>query len=473
MKRTVVIAVVTAAAFTAAASAASVPPIPDPSVDGFKPEVRDAVVEAHKQAVAEPASAKATGHLGMVLQAYDLYAPAVLAYERAAQLDPDEFAWRYYLAVALHQQSQLDKALAAVDAALRLRSSYAPALLEKGDLLFQLGRLSESSNAYQSVLAQDPGSTAALYGLAKVKSAQQDFAAAVDFYSKACRAYPAFGAAYYGLALAEKNLGHDVESARDFDLAKRYVNQAPPREDTVYSKVVDLAKGSLFNQIKEADRLLSNGKREESARLYEEILMREPENLPALSTLIYLARYLKRIDESQVDALYARAIKVNPEIAVIHNNYGATMLMRGRYEPAAAALLKAIELNPDFTEAHMWLGQVREKEHRLADAAEQFRITLAMQPSDTLAQFHLGNALINMGRDREAIPLLQPLLTTPGADESRLSLIMVLLGEAYRHTGDPGQARQLLEQARSRVRTEGPPELLAEIEQELTKLPRP
>ena len=52
------------------------------------------------------------------------------------------------------------------------------------------------------------------------------------------------------------------------------------------------------------------------------------------------------------------------------------MLMRGRYEPAAAALLKAIELNPDFTEAHMWLGQVREKQHRLADAAEQFRVTL-------------------------------------------------------------------------------------------------
>ena len=96
-----------------------------------------------------------------------------------------------------------------------------------------------------------------------------------------------------------------------------------------------------------------------------------------------------------------------------------------------------------------------------------------MQPSDTLAQFHLGNTLINMGRDREAIPQLEPLLTTFTADDSHLSLVMVLLGEAYRRTGDPAQARQLLEQARSRVRTEGPPELLAEIERELTRLPRP
>jgi tetratricopeptide (TPR) repeat protein len=473
MRRGVVIGVVIAVTLTSASYAATVPPIPDPSVAGFNPDVRDAVVEAHKQAVAEPASGKATGHLGMVLQAYDFYAPAALAYQRAVRLEPDEFAWRYYLAVALHQQSQLDQALDAIAAALRLRSSYAPALLEKGELLFQLGRFPESAIAYRSVLAQDSGSAAALYGLAKVRSAQQDFAAAADFYGRACQAYPAFGAAYYGLALAERSLGHDVESAKHFDLARRYVDQAPPREDALYRQVVDLAKGSPYNQLQRADLLLTNGKKEESARLYEDVLLREPENLPALSTLLYLARYLKRFDDSQVDALYAKATKVNPAIAVIHNNYGATMLMRGRYEPAAAALLKAIELNPDFTEAHMWLGQVREKQHRLADAAEQFRVTLAMQPSNTLAQFHLGNTLINMGRDREAIPQLEPLLTTLSADDSHLSLVMVLLGETYRRTGDPAQARQLMEQARSRVRTEGPPELLAEIERELTKLPRP
>ncbi len=477
MKRGVVNGLVTglviAAALSAASDAGPVPPIPDPSVDGFNPDVREAVVEAHKQAVAEPASGKATGRLGMVLQAYDLYAPAVLAYQRAVRLEPDAFAWRYYLAVALHQESRLDQALDAIAAALRLRSSYAPALIEKGELLFQLGRFPESGIAYQSVLAQDPGSAAALYGLARVRSAQQDFAAAVDFYGRACQAYPAFGAAYYGLALAERSLGHDVESATHFALARRYENQAPPREDAVYRKVVDLAGGSSYSQLQRAELLLKNGKKEESARLYEDFLLREPENLPALSTLIYLARYLKRIDDAQVDALYAKATKVNPELAVIHNNYGATMLMRGKYEPAAAALIKAIELNPDFTEAHMWLGQVREKQHRLADAAEQFRLTLALQPSDTMARFHLGNTLINLGRNREAIPQLEPLLTTLTADDSHLSLVMVLLGEAYGSTDDPAQARQLLEQARDRVRSEGPPELVAEIEQELIKLPRP
>ena len=473
MRRAVVIAVMIAAAHTVPSYAAPVPPIPDPSVDGFNPDVRDAVTEAHKQAVAAPASGKATGRLGMVLQAYALYAPAALAYQRAAQLEPDEFAWRYYLAMALQQQARLDEALDNLNAALRLRPGYAPALIEKGDLLFQLGRFRESGVAYQSLLAQDPNSAAALYGVAKVRSAEQDFAGAVDFYGRACRAYPAFGAAYYGLALAERSLGHEAESARNFDLARRYVNQGPSLEDPVYREVVELARGSSYNQLQRADQLLANGKKEESARLYEDVLRREPENLPALSTLIYLARYLNRINDSQVEALYAKATKVDPKIAIVHNNYGATMLMRGRYEPAATALLKAIELNPDFTEAHMWLGQVREKQHRLADAAEQFRVTLALQPSDTLAQFHLGSTLINMGRDGEAIPQLEPLLTALTAGDSHQSMVMVLLGEALRRTGDPTRARQLLEQARSRVRSEGPPELLAEIERELKQLPQP
>ena len=48
----------------------------------------------------------------------------------------------------------------------------------------------------------------------------------------------------------------------------------------------------------------------------------------------------------------------------------------------------------------------------------------------------------------------------------------VLLGEAYRTTGDFGKSRQYLELARDRVRQQGPPDLLAQIEQELKESPQ-
>ena len=59
-----------------------VPPIPNPSVEGFAPDVKEAVLTAHKQAEAEPAKGSASGRLGMVLHAHALNEPAALAYQR-------------------------------------------------------------------------------------------------------------------------------------------------------------------------------------------------------------------------------------------------------------------------------------------------------------------------------------------------------------------------------------------------------
>src|SRR5690349_24161339 len=127
-----------------------VPPIPNPSVEGFATDVKDAVLAAHKQAEAEPSKGSASGRFGMVLQAQALNEPAALAYQRAIRLEPKEFAWRYYLAVVLQQLSKPEQALDAISAALRIRPDYAPALLKRADLLFDLGRFQESGDSYEA-----------------------------------------------------------------------------------------------------------------------------------------------------------------------------------------------------------------------------------------------------------------------------------------------------------------------------------
>ena len=146
------------------------------------------------------------------------------------------------------------------------------------------------------------------------------------------------------------------------------------------------------------------------------------------------------------------------------------MFRQGRLDASAVALTKAAEANPDYGEAHLWLGEVREAQHRDRDAVEQYKLAFSLQPSLTLAQFQLARILTNMGREREAIPYLRSLLSDLSPEDSHTSMVMVLLGESYGATGEHDQARQFLEQARNRVRTQGPPELLAEIDQELGKL---
>jgi superkiller protein 3 len=319
---------------------------------------------------------------------------------------------------------------------------------------------------YESILAQDPASADALYGLARVKQAQEDMSAAEDLYRRACQAYPTFGAAYYGLATAGRSLGHEAESAKNFELAKRYKDDRPALVDPELGQIAELSTG-VFRRLEESNQLAKQGKMEEAAKLNEKILERDPENLSVLVNLLYLARFVTRLDD-QVESLYAKAKKIDPKNPLVYDYYGVVMVRQSKYDAAVLALRKALELRPDYAEPHKWLGEVRERQNRPAEAIDQYQRALAVEPADHAVQMKLWWILITHERGREAIPQLLPALQI---DDAFTSMRLVLLGEAYRTTGDFSKSRQYLEMAQSRVRSQGPPDLLPQIEEELKQLP--
>src|ERR1700733_13446632 len=220
-----------------------IPPVPAVSLDGLDADVRAAIEKARDQAVAEPRSGQASGRLGMVLEAHTLYLPAALAFERAIRLDPNEFAWRYYLALAQENAARPEQALAAISEALRIRPDYTPAVLKRGTLLLKLGRFQESDAVLEPLLAQNPGSAETLYTPGRLKFAQGDFPAAEDLYRRACQAYPTYGAAWFGLAEAGRRLGHNEDSEKNFRLAESYKDRNPPSEDELLREMLKLATG--------------------------------------------------------------------------------------------------------------------------------------------------------------------------------------------------------------------------------------
>ena len=145
------------------------------------------------------------------------------------------------------------------------------------------------------------------------------------------------------------------------------------------------------------------------------------------------------------------------------------MLRQGNFAVAVTALRKAVELKPDYAEARTWLGEALDRQGRPREAVEHFQSALAAEPSNRLAQVELARILLSLGRGKEAIP---PLTSALQVNDSRSSLVLVMLAEAYRSIGEGARSRQYLEQALGRVRNEGPPELLAEIEQELRQSSR-
>ena len=460
------IASVILAALLELSCAKSVPPVPAIQVEGLDADVRNAILKARDQAVAQPKNAQASGTLGMVLEAHTLYQPAVPVYQRAVRLDPNNFAWRYYLALCLEKTGQLDEALASISEGLRLRPDYAPAVLERASLLLKLGRFPESAAALEPFLAKNPGSPQALYFLGRVKFAQQDFAAADDLYRRATEAWPTFGSAWFGLGETSKRLGRVAESEKDYQLAETNKDHYPPAGDELYLQMTKLATG-IENRLAEAKKLMNKREFDRSSQIYKEVLKQYPDNLDCLVNLLYIAQYPNQATPEEVEDLYQRARAASPQLAEVYMYHGTALAAEDKYDAAVAELDKAIELKPKNAEAHAWLADVRERQHRPADAIAQYRIAVEQQPDFRVARLELAKDLLYAGRSREAIPVLLPALQV---EDQNTPVAMMFLVQAYVNTGDRATALKYLEQAHQFVLRNGPANLLPQIESNLRSL---
>ena len=460
------IASVILAALLELSCAKSVPPLPAITVDGVDADVRSAIVKARDEAVAKPKSAQAAGNLGMVLEAHTLYQPAALAYQRAVRLDPKDFAWRYYLALCLEKNGQLDEALAAVSEGLRIRPEYAPAILERADLLLKLGRFSESAATLQPFLDKNPSSPLALYMLGRVKFAQQDFSAADDLYRRATQAWPTFGSAWFGLGETSKRLGRNGETEKDYQLAETHKDQYPPTGDELYSQMMKLATG-IENRLMKAKKLMNQREFDRSSQIYKDVLKQYPDNLDCLVNLLYIAQYPNQATPEEVEDLYQRARAASPQLAEVYMYHGTALAAEGKYDPAVAELEKAIQLKPNNAETHAWLADVRERQHRLAEAIDQYRIAIEQKPDFRIARLELAKDLLFAGRSREAVPVLLPTLQV---EDQNTPIAMMFLVQAYVNLGDRATARKYLEQAHQYVLHNGPSNLLPQIESNLRSL---
>lgn len=438
-----------------------IPPVPTVSVEGVDPEIRAAVLEAHSKAEAEPENADASGRLGMILQAHTMYSPAEQAYRRAIGLKPNEFAWKYYLALTLREESKLEESLEELNEALKIRPDYAPALIQRGEVLFELGRVDESSEALESVLADTPNSASALYALARVKNAQGDLEASADLYRRAARVLPTFGAAYFGLGTAQQGMGNDAEAERNFELAAPRMGMAnEPQEDPLQNEMLDMRTGPL-NRVKLAEQKIYQAKWGDAATLLNEVLERDPNNLDGLLTSLFLGASTGEIPMDQMETYFQRARQVAPQNPDIYMYYATALANSNRASEAIPWLNKSIELDPNYAEAHTLLASILEQQNRNSQAIEHYRLALEAKPYHRPARLHLTKLLLNMGRYKEAIPELQKALEV---DDQDTAMVMVSLGYAYASTGDVGKAQEYFRHAQSRVKRTGPKELLQQIE---------
>lgn len=151
------------------------------------------------------------------------------------------------------------------------------------------------------------------------------------------------------------------------------------------------ALGVLFSSV---------GKLEESLEAMLQAIRLAPNDAEAHNNFGNVLKDLGRIKEAE--ASYRRAILLKPAYPEAHNNLGNALKVLGRLSEAKECYLQAIRFKPKYAEAHNNLGVTLQDFGLLLDAEACFRDAISYKQNYLEAHNNLCNLLKGLGRLRDA-----------------------------------------------------------------------
>jgi protein O-mannosyl-transferase len=236
-------------------------------------------------------------NLGNALLDQGQVAEAMVHYQRALQLRPDDPEANVSFGYGLVQQRKPDNAAGYFQRALALKPDHAAAHNDLGNVLAQKGKVTEAIVHFQKALQIKPDYAEASYNLANAFFEQGDLGAAIANYRRALQIKPDYIEACF-------NLGN-----------------------------------ALFQK----------GEVEEAIGQYHKALQLRPDYLKARYNLGMAAIQQRRADEA-IDC-FQKVLQLNPANAEAHFNLAHALLQKGLNDQAIAQLQQALRIKPDYTEA--------------------------------------------------------------------------------------------------------------------------
>jgi protein O-mannosyl-transferase len=135
-------------------------------------------------------------------------------------------------------------------------------------------------------------------------------------------------------------------------------------------------------------------------------------------------------------ALWARAVQVNPDCALCHTNLGLVHLAHGAPGLAVEHLERAVQLRPDRLLVRGDLGLALARLGRLPEALAQYEAVLTERPDALEARQGFAQALHQVGRREEAVEQLR-VAGLMAADDAG---VQVSLGFVLMRLGNPADA---------------------------------
>jgi F-type H+-transporting ATPase subunit a len=232
---------------------------------------------------------------------------------------------------AYRAKGDFGRAIADLDAALRLDPRSAAALIERASVYHAKGDLDRSLADYDRAIAARPQSAAAFYGRGEVYRAKDDLDRAIADYERALRLDTNLAAAYGSRAKAYRGTG-------DLDRALADFNEALKLDPRSASLLVD--RGTIYR---------SKGALDQAIADYSAAIERDPDLVSARYNRGLAFSAKGDFDKAIVD--FSKAIELDPELAEVFLDRANAYRGKQDLDHAKHDLESALRLDPQLASA--------------------------------------------------------------------------------------------------------------------------
>ena len=440
------------------------PPLPNPTVDGYAAAVQEQFREALASAQSAPDDAPSVGRLCRVLYAYGRTTEAAQCFERASGLEPESFDWLYYWAAIQGELGQTESARMTFEAARKLKPADLAPAIRLADSLAASGSNEEAIGVLTAALEEAPNSPALHYRLGR-GYLSLGATEALGHLERAIALDPEYREAHYALANAYREVGRGADAA--LALANYEASDATPRRhypDPLIDELAKLTATTAQTLFQEGSELMSAASLPAARDASEAALELDPQHAQAHVNLISV--YGQLDDTAKATAHYNEAVALNDELEEAHYNYGVLLAFDDEFDSAIPMFTRALEINPQSAESHGNLGFALEQVGRTSEADEQYELALEDDPSASLANFHLGRRLAERGSYRQALVHIERSLKTESALSPRALYLAALV---HRALGNTERASNCAAQCMEKAATYGQHEVVEMISREFER----
>ncbi|RXZ32814.1 tetratricopeptide repeat protein [Oxalobacteraceae bacterium CAVE-383] len=297
--------------------------------------------------------------MGLIESTLENYAEAEVWLQKAVQADPQNAEYLTNLGIAQLRQDKIDESIKRFEAAIAIDTEHAAARIGLADALHEKADPEASIAYFEEAVAREPDSPGALTHLAKALIDAGRHKEAVDKLFQAMAMQINYAPAHTNLGIAFQEMGMLDEAVQSH----------------ITAQMLDGENIYALNKL--ADAYIKQRDFEKAYDIYRrviELAPNDPNSHLKLGTSMY--NFEGRYDEAMV--LFDKALKLNPDLAMTHNNVGATQYAEGLIDEGIAAMEKALELRPNYkTVRHnLSLAKLLKGDYKNGWANHEIRLTL-------------------------------------------------------------------------------------------------